>query len=738
MLSPEIKKRFYLIFSLWVILVGIIQAQSGEITWSPSGNSFYEFEENEIVEYQLPSLESTILVAAEHLTPAGSEAPLPVELFLLSPDQSKILIYTNSKRVWRINSRGDYWVLELNSKTLKKIGESFPESSLMFAKFSPDGQKVAYVSENNIYVEDLSSGDIKGLTTDGTRKFINGTSDWVYEEEFFVRDGFRWSPDSRSVAYWQIDARPTPDFLMINNTDSVYSQVIPVQYPKVGLPPSSARIGVVNIENAQTTWMEIPGDPRQHYIVRMEFIPNTSEMILQQLNRKQNESKLIRCNVLTGSTQTIFTEQDEAWVDVATPDLSDQTYSIYFRHELNWIDGGKAFLWISEKDGWRHLYQISSDGSRVNHLTPGNYDIISFKGFDPQNKQVYFTASPDNATQQYLFRTRINGKGKLEKVTPENLQGTHSYDLSPNKRFAFHTFSNTYTRPVDQLISLPDHKPLQKEPSISQQLSIAQEENRTEFFKITTEEGVEMDGWMVKPVNFEAGKKYPVLFYVYTEPWGQLVIDTYGVSQNPFFQGGLAEAGYIYICLDNRGTPAPKGRAWRKSIYQRVGIINIRDQALAAKKILEWDFVDPDRIAVWGWSGGGSATLNLLFQYPEIYKTGIAVAAVANQLTYDNIYQERYMGLPQENLKNFIEGSPITYAKNLEGNLLYIHGTGDDNVHYQNAEMLVNELIKHNKQFQFMSYPNRTHGISEGEGTFLHLSTLYTEFLRKNCPPGGK
>jgi dipeptidyl-peptidase-4 len=247
-----------------------------------------------------------------------------------------------------------------------------------------------------------------------------------------------------------------------------------------------------------------------------------------------------------------------------------------------------------------------------------------------------------------------------------------------------------------------------------------------------------MDGWMVKPINFDPKKKYPVVFYVYSEPAGTTVKDAYNVGRNGFYRGNMAADGYIYISIDNRGTPAPKGREWRKSIYRKIGVININDQAMAAKEILKWDFVDPERVAVWGHSGGGSATLNLMFRYPKIYKTGISLAAVANQLTYDNIYQERYMGLPQENMVDFIDGSPITYAKNLEGNLLYIHGTGDDNVHYQNAEMLLNELIKYNKQFQFMPYPNRSHGFREGEGTREHLSTLYTNYLKLHCPPGGR
>ena len=247
-----------------------------------------------------------------------------------------------------------------------------------------------------------------------------------------------------------------------------------------------------------------------------------------------------------------------------------------------------------------------------------------------------------------------------------------------------------------------------------------------------------MDGWMVKPKNFDPTKKYPVLFMVYTEPWGANVKDTYGVGRNRNYEGDMAADGYIYISIDNRGTPAPKGRAWRKSIYRKIGRLNISDQAEAAKQISQWPFVDSTRMAVWGHSGGGSATLNLLFQYPGLFQTGISLAAVANQLTYDNIYQERYMGLPQENLEDFVAGSPITHAKNLQGNLLYIHGTGDDNVHYANAEMLINELIKQGKQFTVMPYPNRSHGINEGEGTNQHLRTLFTQFLKTHCPPGGR
>lgn len=709
--------------------------QRGAILWSDDGNSYFRIEKGELVQYSLPTNEPKVYISKEQLTPKGTNVPLQLSYYKFTDDQQKALVFTNTKKVWRINSRGDYWVLDIGTGSLRQLGKTLPASSLMFAKFSPDGNSVAYVSGNNIYVEDLASSNIKALTTDGSVTLINGTFDWAYEEEFASRDGYRWSPDSKSIAYWQIDASSIKKFYLVNNTDAIYSEVVPIEYPKVGETPSSCKVGVVNIADAKTKWLNVPGDPEQHYIVRMEYIPSSNNLLIQQLNRKQNHSKLFITDAAIGSSKLIQEETDEAWVDIYQP---GNAYTIDFRNNFMWSKDAKSIFWTSDKDGWRHLYNISLDGKSEKLITKGNYDFIDLNFVDKKNGYVYFMASPDNATQQYLYRTKLNGKGTAQLISPASLKGNHRYSFSSNGKYAYHTFSNHYTKRANEFISVADHKPLSDKEGIANRLESLQVEPTTEFFKITTSDNVEMDGWMVKPANFDASKKYPVVFYVYTEPAGATVSDSYGVGRNRMYTGDMREDGYIYISLDNRGTPAPKGREWRKSIYRKIGQINIRDQAMAAKEILKWEFVDSERIAVWGWSGGGSATLNLMFQYPEIYKTGISVAAVANQLTYDNIYQERYMGLPQENMEDFVNGSPITYAKNLEGNLLYIHGTGDDNVHYQNAELLVNELIKHNKQFQFMPYPNRTHGIREGEGTFKHLSTLYTNYLRMYCPPGGK
>ena len=721
-----VKKNGF-IFILFLTCTTAIFAQSQGLNWMPDGTGYYEFKNGGIIKVDAKTEAETILVAKETLIPTGSNNPLKIQSFNYSTDRAKILLFANTAKVWRYNTRGDYWVLNTVTNKLIQLGQGLAARSLMFAKFSPDSKYVAYVSENNIFSEDVVTGQIKKLTQDGTRKLINGTFDWVYEEEFNCRDGFRWSPDSKQIAFWQIDARKIRDYYMINNTDSVYSKIIPVEYPKVGESPSPAYINVVNLAGGQIRRMNITGDPQQHYITRMEW-SGTNELIVQQLDRKQQESKLLYCKVSDGSTATFWAENDDAWVDLNTDNPVG----------WNWINGGKDFLWISEKDGWRHIYKISRDGKTVSLLTKGNYDIGTLKAVDELNNYIYFTASPSNATQLYLYRVKINlGKDEPELMSSNKQKGTHDYDIGPFAKFALHSFSNYNTYPVEEWITLPDHKSFSSTKSIANNIKIDPKKN-IDYVQITTADNVMLDAWISKPANFDPNKKYPVVFYVYGEPAAATVGDQYGTHSNFLYRGDMSADGYVQVAVDNRGTPSLKGAKWRKAIYRKIGTLNIADMAEGAKKILERPYMDKSRVAVWGWSGGGSSTLNLMFNYPEIFKTGVSIAAVANQLNYDNIYQERYMGLPQENMEDFVKGSPINNVKGLQGKLLYIHGTGDDNVHYDNAEMLLNELIKNNKQFEFMAYPNRTHSISEGQGTRDHLTTLYTNFIRKNCEPGGR
>ncbi|MCK9270609.1 MAG: DPP IV N-terminal domain-containing protein [Bacteroidales bacterium] len=695
--------------------------------WIDGGESYTTLElaggAMEIVKYNTATGLSSVLVSKTQLTPKDADSPLWIANYEWSHNRKMLLIFTNTRRVWRLNTRGDYWLLDMDSGKLTKLGKGLPASSLMFAKFSPDDSHVAYVSKHNLYVENLNSGKIVQLTSDGTDDLINGTFDWAYEEEFFCRDGFRWSPDGKTIAYWQIDASEIRDFLMINNTDSLYSFTIPVEYPKVGEAPSSARIGTVPATGGKTVWMKIPGDPYQHYLVRMHWTPDSDGFLVQQLNRKQNTNMLWYCKPKTGLAANIYTDRDEAWLDVVD--------------DWQWV-GDKYFTWLTEKDGWRHLYLISKTGDEEQLITHGDYDVVSIEAIATATNEAWFIASPHNPTQRYLYRVAMDGNGKPQRITPIDQPGTHKYTIAPDANFAFHTFSSINTPAVTELISLPDHKVVRTLVDNARLKTALEKLNLQpiEFFSVTTADSVTMEGFIIKPPDFDAAKKYPVLFHVYGEPWGQTATDQWDAAS--MWHRLMAQEGYLVISVDNRGTPAPKGREWRKSIYRKIGIINSRDQAMAAREIMKWPFVDSSRTAVWGWSGGGSMTLNLLFRYPEIYQTGMAVAPVSNQLFYDNIYQERYMGLKTENLDDFIKGSPLTYAKNLEGDLLIVHGTADDNVHYQNTEALINELVKHNKMFQVMPYPNRSHGIYEGINTYRHVFSLLRNYLLDHLEPGGR
>ncbi|HEY6082760.1 MAG TPA: DPP IV N-terminal domain-containing protein, partial [Chitinophagaceae bacterium] len=427
------------------------------IKWNAEGHDFTKLEKGEngieINEYDpAQSFDKTVIATAADLTPSGNASPLQVEDYTWYPQHQQLMIFTNSKRVWRAHTRGDFWVYEAVAKKLIQLGKGLPESSLQFAKISPDGTKAAFVSGHNIYLEDLANGNIKQLTTDGTEKIINGTFDWAYEEELFCRDGFRWSPDSRSIAYWQINATGIRDFLMINNTDSIYSFTIPVQYPKVGYDPSSARIGVVDIATAATKWMDIPGDPVQHYLPRMDWAGNNKALMVQQFNRKQDTSVLYLVNVQTGRAKAIYSEGDSAWIDI-------NYFWQYDRPGWDWINDGE-FLWTTEKDGWKHVFRLNRDGSHERLITNGNYDVMDIMGIDRKQGLLYFTASPGNATRQYLYSVPLDGKGGMKMVSPENEKGTHRYNISPDGEYAVHNFSNHDTPPLSEFVRISDNRVL--------------------------------------------------------------------------------------------------------------------------------------------------------------------------------------------------------------------------------------------------------------------------------------
>jgi len=694
----------------------------GPARWIEDGRRYTTLEPvsdgegRDIVAYETSTGTRSVLVESKALIPRERKEPLEINDYRWSDDHRKLLVFTNSQRVWRQNTRGDYWVLHLETGDLKQLGVKRPEASLMFAKFSKQGARVAYVSGNDLYVESLETGREVRLTSDGSPTIINGTSDWVYEEEFGVRDGFRWSPDGRHIAFWNFDSSGVRDFLLINNTDTLYPEIQRIPYPKAGTVNSVVRIGVIESVGGDIRWMDVPGDPRDNYIARMEWVDKDS-LVLQHLNRLQNQNDVLLADVSGGRVRRALRDESTSWVEVF--------------NGLRWLDDGASFLWQSERDGWRHLYRVDRKSEKIQLITPFEADVISLVGLDLDEVWVYFTASPESPTQVYLFRARLDGSGTTERITPSDQPGTHGYQLSPDCRWAIRTYSRFDQPPVIDLVALPQHESVRLLEANAELRARVSRENfpPVDFLRLEIEEGLVLDGWMLRPNDFDRSKRYPLLIFVYGEPAGQTVQDRWG-GDRMLFHRALAEAGFIVASIDNRGTPAARGVAWRKIIYGTVGDLSSRDQAAAVRQLLAtYPYLDPGRVGVWGWSGGGSNTLNAMFRFPELFQVGVSVAPVPDQLLYDTIYQERYMGTPEGNPEGYQLGSPIHFAEGLQGKLMIIHGTGDDNVHYQGTERLINRLIELGKEFDMMSYPNRTHGISEGAGTRLHIYSLIARYL---------
>jgi dipeptidyl-peptidase-4 len=716
----------------------------GPAHWLPDSAAYAIIEKSpgqthrsEIARYDAVTGVRTVLVDSAKLAPTTKE-PIEIEDYAWSADGRRLLLFTNAQKVWRDKTRGDYWVLDVSTGAARQLGGRFaPErpadgnrapSNLMFAKFSPEGSRVAYVHDNDIYVERVDDGKITRLTHDGSETTINGTSDWVYEEELSVRDCFRWSPDGQHIAYWRFDTTGVGIYSLIDDTSALYPIITRIPYPKVGTTNSAVRIGVVGSGGGRIRWMQTPGDPRDTYLASLEWL-DARTVTMHQLNRLQNRLDLLLGDARTGEVRRAFRDESRSWVEV---------------EDVRWIEDRRAFLWISERDGWRHVYRVPRPAADSNGngarpfvatepilITRFDADVTDVVGMDAERRLLYFRASPSNATRRYLYRVPLDGSSAPERVTPENQSGTHEYDIAPNGRLAFHTWSRFDSPPRTDVIELPTHRSIRSlvDPSALELKLDPIRKPPVEFLTIDLGDGVVLDGWMLKPASFDSARKYPVLVYVYGEPAGQTVTDEW-IGNLRLFQRALASAGYIVVSFDNRGTPAPKGAAWRKVVYGSVGDLSSTEQASAIRALAERHaFIDRGRIGIWGWSGGGTNTLNAMFRFPDIYAVGVAVAPVPDQQLYDTIYQERYMGIPKDNAEGYRRGSAINFAEGLKGKLLIIHGSGDDNVHYQGTERLVNRLVALGKPFDLMVYPNRTHTISEGPGTSAHIYQLIARYF---------
>jgi dipeptidyl-peptidase-4 len=682
------------------------------IQWMKDGQRYTFVGENgDLMVEDAATARRDVMVAASALVPQGGGEAIEIEDYEWSADERKLIIFTNTQRVWRTNTRGKYYVWDLDRRTLTPI--STQDGWQMFAKLSPNGSRVGFVRDNDLYVTDLATGRETRLTRDGGEQIINGTFDWVYEEELGVQDGWRWSPDGQRIAFWRIDQSPVRTFYMIQETDSLYSQPIALRYPKAGTPNPIARIGVIGVNGGETTWMDT-GSDTEVLLARMEWAESPNEVVIQRTNRIQNRIDVLLADASTGRSRVLFTETDAAWVDVTD--------------DFTWLADGQRFLWTSERDGWNHLYVYNRNGSVARQLTRGPWEVTRVMGVDERGGWVYFGGTREGPAERHVYRVRLDGRGEIQKLSRE--PGTHNAAVSPAGTYYLDMYSTISTPTVTRLHRADGTEVRTLVDNARAREALGQlAVNAPEFFTVRTQDGAELNAWMIKPAGFDPSRKYPVLMYVYGGPGSQTVLNSWGGSRYLWHQS-LAQRGYIVVSVDNRGTGS-RGRDFKKTVYLKLGQQEAADQIEAANWLARQPYVDAARIGIWGWSYGGYMTSMALTRSGSPFKAGIAVAPVADWWLYDTIYTERFMRTPQENPEGYRLGAPVNAAANLRGKLLLIHGTGDDNVHFQNSVRLANALQAAGKQFQFMAYPNRTHSISGGP-TSPHLFNMMTDWIVQN------
>ncbi len=684
-----------------------------ETQWMREGAAYTYLESDSADETNLYRVDAgtgtrTLLVRGSELVAPGGREPIDVESYQFSRDASKLLIFTKSARVWRQNTKGTYYVWDFAAKRVLPVSKQ--PGYQMFAKFSPDGRRVAFVRDNNIFVTDLASGAETALTSDGGENVINGTSDWVYEEELDLRDAFRWSPDGQRIAYWRLDQTAIRPFYLLNQ-ETLYPTLVPVRYPKAGTPNSEVKIGVVELASGRTSWVDLGGE-HDIYVAAMDFADSSLEIWLTRLNRLQNRLDLLLADVRTGASHVIMTDTDSAWVDA---------------HQPVWLDGGKQFLYRSERDGYSHLYLYTRAGALVRRVTPGDWDVLEVRGVDETARAVYVTGAIDGPTERPLLRVGLDGKS-VTRISRE--PGAHNPEFDAARRFYVDYYARAGVPVVEQLRkadgtlvrTIADNAVLARKVAA---LGL----KPPEFMKLRTPDGVELNALMIKPRDFDPAKRYPLLMYVYGGPGSQTVVDSWGGPAYLWYQM-LAQDGYLIATVDNRGTGA-RGARFEKMTYLRLGHYESADQISAARNFGALPYVDGSRVAIWGWSYGGYMAARTLFLSGGVFKAAMAVAPVTDWRLYDTIYAERYMRTPGQNPQGYDEGSALAYADSLKGRFLLVHGTADDNVNFQNSVRLIQRLEQANKQFDMRIYPNKTHSISGGN-TSENLFGLLTDWLKRN------
>ncbi|MEZ5942173.1 MAG: DPP IV N-terminal domain-containing protein [Planctomycetaceae bacterium] len=583
------------------------------------------------------------------------------------------------------------------------------------SRVSPDGVFVAEGGRESLSIRNVTTGETTPLILR------------LLKQDIFIRDPV-WSPDGKQILFVESNETPLRKRPVLLPTDPTYPEVEEHRFARVGGDIAKLRVGVVEVESKEVEWLPIAADDEDIYLGQVEWAGNSSEVLIEKLSRFRDVREFLLVNVTTQDVKQIYHEQNEAWA------ISSQGKNL----GLIWLDGGKSFLVISEQDGWRHARRYSRDGEELCLLTQGEYDIIDRATVDEAGGSFYFYASPDNGTQSYLYRVPLDGSGTLERISPEDELGTHEYVFSPDAKWAFHTYSAIDTPPVIELVEVSGHRVVRVLEQNAELAARAKDliSHPTEFLKLDIGDGVVMDALLMRPREFDSSKKYPVFVYVYGEPHGQTVLDKWGAGQVDFHRV-IADLGYVVVSIDNRGTPAPKGAAWRRAIFGSLGPLSTEDQAAGLKELArQRPFVDLSRVAIWGWSGGGSNTLNAMFRKPNVYHVGIAVVPKPQPHLYNAWFQEIYMRTREVNAEGYARSAPLNFADGLQGKLLMVTGSGETNTHMQIIEGLVDRLIELGKPFDYMVYPNRNHGLREGPGSLVHVRMLIARYLVENLPRG--
>ena len=631
-----------------------------------------------------------------------------IDSYTFSKDEKKILIANNTDQIFRHSFVADYFIYDITTKALTKIADF----KIQEPTFSPDGLKIAFAKENNLFVYDLASKKATQVTTDGKKNsIINGITDWVYEEEFAFVKAFDWNATSDKIAFIRFDESQVPEFSMDIYGKDLYPTQQVFKYPKAGEKNAEVSLHIYNVKTLATQKIDL-SKYSDFYIARLEFTNDSNTLSAQVLNRHQDNLDLLFIDANSGATKVVLNEKDKAYVDV--------TDNLTFLKD-------NSFIWTSEKDGFNHIYHYDKVGKLKNQITKGNWEVTNYNGFDEKANVIYYQSVENGSINRDVYSISLNGKNKKRLTTQT---GTNAATFSPDFKYFINSFSSAKNAPKHTLHETKTGKLIKtivSNEALETKLTSYNLPSK-EFFELTTSKGNKLNAWIIKPKDFDANKKYPVFMYQYSGPGSQQVNNDWNGNDDYWFMM-LTQQGYIVACVDGRGTGF-KGAEFKKCTQKELGKFEVEDQIDAAKVIGNYPYVDKSRIGIFGWSYGGFMSSNCLFQGSDVFKTAIAVAPVTSWRYYDSIYTERYMQTPQENASGYDNNSPINHVSKLKGNFLLIHGTADDNVHVQNSMKMIEALIQANKQFDWAIYPDKNHGIYGGK-TRLQLYTKMTNFLKE-------